>query len=261
MNNRTRHNFRQSITTAFALLLIATLPACGGGGGGGGGTNPPPPPPPPPSRTAETIVYVASDGVSTNGMSEVYVVRDDGSSPLRVSHDLAADNSRIFDFALSPDAQWVAWTTDPDGGFAANLYVNAVSGGTPVQVSQITSAANRRVDSFQWSPDSSQLVFAGNFDIPLFQGDQAREVWVVDRDGSSLEKISGGIGATPDVDVARPQWSPDGRYILQGVFIFDNAANSAAPHPFGLNVHDRSGTMRNSRRLVTSRVSAFPLPY
>ena len=82
-------------------------------------------------------------------------------------------------------------------------------------------------------------------------------MWVVDRDGSGLEKISGGIGATPDVDVARPQWSPDGRYILQGVFIFDNAANSAAPHPFGLNVHDRSGTMRNSRRLVTS-ISSIP---
>lgn len=253
MKISTKHNLKRLTATAAALLLTLVLPACGGGGGSGG-TNPPPPPPPP-SRTAETIVYVADDGVSTNGMSELYVVRDDGSNPQRVSHEVAASNSRIFDFALSPDAQWVAWTADAEDGFGAHLYVNAVSGGTPVQVSQVTSAANRRVDSFQWSPDSSQLVFAGNFDIPLTRGDQAREVWVVNRDGSGLEKINGGIGATPGVDVARPQWSPDGRYIVQGVFTFDNGANSAAPHPHGLNVHDRTGSARNSRRLITSNTS------
>lgn len=237
----------QLTSLLIAAWTLGGLAACGGGGGGGGGVTNPPPPPPPPTRNAEVLAFMASDGVSTNGQNELYTVADDGSGEVLVSQSLAVDRALVRDFALSPDGQWVAYLADPAGFGQISLFVNSVSGGTPVRVSQEASGP-RRVASFQWSPDSSQLVYAGNFDIPLTRGNAAREVFVVNRDGSGMTKINGGIGATPTVDVANPQWSPDGRYIVQEVFRFAN--NSAAPAAFALNVHDTTGTARNSRRLV-----------
>lgn len=67
------------------LLLCSVLSfvACGGSGGGGGGNsggNSIPPPPPPPTRTAETVVFVAADGLGVNGINQLYAVEDDGSN-------------------------------------------------------------------------------------------------------------------------------------------------------------------------------------
>ena len=241
---------KQVMSLLIAAWTVSGLAACGGGGGGGGGGTNPPPPPPPPTRNAELLAFMASDGVSTNGQNELYTVADDGSGEVLVSQSLAVDRAMIRDFALSPDGQWVAYLADPNGFAQTSLFVNSVTGGTPVRVSQEASGS-RRVESFQWSPDSSQLVYAGNFDIPFSRGDAAREVFIVNRDGSGMTKINGAIGATPTVDVANPQWSPDGRYIVQEVFRFAN--NGAAPAAFGLNIYDTTITSPNSRRVAEAR--------
>lgn len=236
-----------SVRYAIALLTLAALAACGGGGGGDGVT---PPPPPPVVRTPQKIAFSAGDGVSTNGTTEMYVIEDNGTGQTMLSSSTALDITRIRDFAISPDGQWVAYTADISAFNEVALYVSSITGGGPVQVSRPAPLFGGRVGSFQWSPDSTQLVYAGNLDGSDFFTQYASEVFLVNRDGSGDTKISGAIGSTPGVEVRNPQWSPDGRYVLQEVATF--SGQTGAANPFALNIWDSTVAVPNSRRLVNS---------
>lgn len=240
---------------AILVTALSALAGCGGGGGGGGsGGNVIGPPP---SRSAETLVYIASDGVSTTGQSELYAAEDDGTGQRMLSPSAVADASRIASFAVSPDRQWVAYIANQDG-FRKALYVVPIAGGTATQVSRHVGQANRFVDSFDWSPDSTQLVYAANLDAPLLAGAGnnflANEIYVVKRDGTGETKINGAIQSPAVVELKNPQWSPDGHYILQEVFRFDGTGVGPLAGPaFALNIYDATKGVANSTRLVTSQ--------
>ena len=238
--------FNSSARCGIALFLLTALAACGGGGDDG--VNPPPPPPV--VRTPQQLAFSAGDGVSTNGTTEMYVIEDDGSGQAKVSDDSSYERTLIRDFAVSPDGQSVAFVMDVSNFNETALFVNSINGGTPVRVSRIPPAFGGAVDSFQWSPDSSQLVYAGNMDNGGLFGQFASEVFVVNRDGSGDTKINGAIGTNPGVEVRDPQWSPDGRYIVQEVATF--SGQQGAANPFALNVWDSTNSTPNSRRLVDS---------
>jgi len=234
---------------ALVLLVLLLLTACGGGGGGG--SNPPPPPP----RNAEALVFIASDGATITGQNALYAVEDDGSNQRLLSENNVTSDSDILSFAISPDNQWVAYIADHNGiGFYA-LYTVAISGGAPQQVSRAVSLTTRTVKSFQWSPDSQQLVFAANLDEPFNANNNhlANEVYIVNRDGSNQRKINGNIGRPPMVEARNPQWSPDGRYIVQEVATFSNGV--ADTWPIALNIYDSTITADNSRRLITTNTN------
>lgn len=234
---------------SMALITLTAMVACGGGGGGGGGVNPPPPPPPV-VRTPQIVAFSAGDGVSTNGTTEMYVIEDDGSDQLQLSDDSPFPDAQIRDFAVSPDGQWLAFIMDNGNFNETALFINSIDGGTPLRVSRVAPAFGGAVDSFEWSPDSSQLVYAGNLDNAGAFGQFASEVFVVNRDGTGDTKINGAIGVNPGVEVRNPQWSPDGRYIIQEVATF--SGQQGAANPFALNVWDSTISTPNSRRLFTS---------
>ncbi len=240
-----------NVRYGFALFITATLVACGGGGGGdggggnGGGGNPPP------SRTAQTLAYSAGDGVSANGTTEMYSISDDGSGRVMLSNDLTLDTTTIKDFAVSPNGQWVAYISNVSNFVESGLYVNSVNGGTPVRISRTKSSFGGAVSSFHWSPDSTQLVYAGNLGGGGLSNASANEIFLVNRDGSGDTKINGSIGNPAVVEGRNPQWSPDGRYILQEVATY-NSNNGGSANPFALNVYDTTVGSANSRRLVTS---------
>lgn len=237
---------------AFAATSLLTLGACSGGGGGDGG-NPPPPPPPPVVRNPETLVFAAGDGVSDNGDTELYAVDEDGANRRLLSAPTTASDADIQAFAVSPDGQWVAYLSDPLAGFEIDaLYVVPLDGSTaPRKVSRdVSSGLNRSVRDFAWSPDSTQLAYSANLDGALPSAFFVNEVFVVNRDGTGETKINGSVGSPAAVEVRNPQWSPDGRYILQEVANF--SSGSASANAFALNVFDTTTGTANSRRLVTS---------
>ncbi|VAW92462.1 tolB protein precursor, periplasmic protein involved in the tonb-independent uptake of group A colicins [hydrothermal vent metagenome] len=230
-----------------SILIVATavqLVACGGGGGAGDSSLL--------SRNAETLVFVASDGATVTGENELYAVEDNASGQRLLSKNAVASDSDIFSFALSPDKQWVAYIADHDGSGKYALYVVAISGGTPQQVSRVSSERYRTVKSFQWSPDSRQLVFAANLDAPLDGNFShlANEIYVVNRDSTAQTKVNGDIGIRARVNIRNPQWSADGRYIVQEVTTFRSGSSSV--NAFALNIYDSNIATANSRRLVTA---------
>jgi len=114
----------------------------------------------------------------------------------------------------------------------------------------VAAAVGGAVNSFQWSPDSSQLVYAGNMDYSGIANQYASEVFLVNRDGTADTKINGGIGNPASVEVRNPQWSPDGRYIVQDVARY--SGQQGAANPYAINIYDTNVGSANSRRLVTS---------
>lgn len=230
---------------AFPWVLVAmvgfALSACGSSGGGAASDN----------HVAETVVYVASDGVAGNGETELYAVDDDGQNRRRLSAAAARSDADIAGFAISPDGQWVAYRSDLVSGFEIDeLYVVPTDGGSPPQqVSRsVATGTNRSVKGFAWSPDSSRIAYTANLDGALPGAFFANEVFLVDRNGGNEVKINGGIGSPPSVEVRNPRWSPDGRYILQEVAVFNGSTGAA--NPFALNIYDTQAGMPNSTRVV-----------
>jgi len=233
----------------FALLLMTTLTACGGGSGGDAGTNPPPPPPPA-SRSPQMMAYSAGDGVSTNGVTELYALADDGTGERLLSAASASDTTAIRQFGISPNGAWIAYISNPNN-LSDVLYVVPVDGSsTAVRVSRTRTAINDRVTSFQWSPDSTQLVYAGSLGDGSVFNQFTSEVFLVNRDGTGDVRVSGAIGDPASVEVRNPQWSPDGRYIVQEVANF--SGQQGAANAFAMNIYDTSVGSANSQRLVTA---------
>jgi len=240
---------------AVAVVLSFILGACGGGGGGGGGAvvvNPPPPV----VRTPQSIVYSAGDGLSVNGLTELYAIDDSGQNGQLLSSATTSPGAQINQFAVSPDKQWVAYLSDQFTNLNwVSLYVVPVDGSSaPVRVSRRISnngsTTNRPVKSFQWSPDSMRLVYAANHHSTTFFAD---EVFIVNRDGTGESKINGSTGAPAVVEVTNPQWSPDGRFVVQEVSTY---AGSVQQNTHGLNIYDTTMSGPNSRRLFTPRAPA-----
>jgi dipeptidyl aminopeptidase/acylaminoacyl peptidase len=96
------------------------------------------------------------------------------------------------DPSISPDGQWVAYTSSGGGNF--DIWIRRLSGGDPVKVTH-DEAADSQPD---WSPDGSRLVFRSER--------AGGGLFVVPVTGGAAQRISR-IGF-------RPRWSPDGRQIL-----------------------------------------------
>lgn len=245
-------NPRQSVFILTTLLLAG----CDGGGGGGGNGGGPPAPPP---RAAQTIVYSAGDGVSTNGTTELYAVADTGQNRRQLSATTTYSPSAIIEqIAVSPDRQWVAYISDQfSDQYWGSLYVVPVDGSMPPlrvsrQISGNGVANNRPVQSFQWSPDSTRLVYSSNEGSSI-DWYFANEIYLVNRDGTGRQKINGNIGNPAVVEITNPQWSPDGRFIVQEVSEY---RSHTLQNTFGLNVYDTTIATHNSRRLFTTRAPA-----
>ena len=236
------------------LLSVLVVAACGGGGGGDGGnsggnvgTNPPAPP----ARTPETVVFVAADDQGVNGATQLFAIEDDGTNQRMLSEPMVSSDSDIRSFQISPDGQWVAYLADHRFSGQDVLYVASIDGSSHRQVSlDVGDQLIRSVKTFDWAPDSQQLVYSGNMEdrTPVPGAD---EVYLVNRDGSAHQKINGFVGWPAVVSVLNPQFSPDGRYIIQEVALFDPSTSPNPDQIFAINIHDTSVGSANIRRVVT----------
>jgi dipeptidyl aminopeptidase/acylaminoacyl peptidase len=104
--------------------------------------------------------------------------------------------------AISPNAQWVAYTVRAanwdENNYHTEIWLADVKSG---ELRQLTSHAKKSSTSPSWAPDSSQLAFATD-------RDDKRQVYVIDPRGGEARKLTSveeGIGAFA--------WAPDGKSI------------------------------------------------
>jgi formylglycine-generating enzyme required for sulfatase activity/Tol biopolymer transport system component len=146
-----------------------------------------------PVKGDERIAFVGLN----NGDWEIYTLSQDRTYPLRLTENNANDGQPH----ISPDGQWVAFSTN-EGGDRDEYKICIASAIIPNSEWRCLTD-NKTDDRYpSWSPDGTQLAFAS------------------DRDGDwDIYRISvqGGdaIQLTDDPSLDRfPNWSPDGSYIV-----------------------------------------------
>jgi serine/threonine protein kinase/Tol biopolymer transport system component len=144
------------------------------------------------------------------GRQEIWLRNQDGEQrPLVTDADFEQETAVYGSLAFSPDGQRLAYQRmAPATGW--RIWISTLAGGSPVRLT--TSAPDVYQDAPTWSPDGEWLAFvAAEGDAPADGPDAGR--W-------SLVKTRFGSGAAPRIRLAsgvapfaRPQWSPDGRWI------------------------------------------------
>jgi len=126
-----------------------------------------------------------------NGNSDIYTMYSDGSHLERITTDPARDVLP----ALSPDGQKIAFQSYRDGDEPEVYVIDLPSG----ELQRLTYYGGYDGQP-AWSPDGSKIAF-------ISDRSGAKNVWVMDADGSHLRQIT----ALPYT--GGPKWSPDGQRI------------------------------------------------
>ena len=131
--------------------------------------------------------------LAVNGRAEV--IRYDSGS-----HKFAPylDGISAEGLAFSPDRQWVAYTSFPDG----TLWRSRVDGSERLQL----SSPPMRVFMPRWSPDGTQIAFNAILPAPA-----TWNIYVISSAGGSAERILPSEQSQVDVG-----WSPDGKSVIFG---------------------------------------------
>ena len=124
---------------------------------------------------------------------EVYSMNTNGSNPLNLSSNPAADMFPSF----APTGDLIAFTSFRDAG-DGEIYVMNADGSDQTRLTTSPGTDTQPT----WSPDGQRIAFRTDRD-----GDW--EIYVMDADGSNQTNVSD----TPGIDDA-PAWSPDGGRIL-----------------------------------------------
>lgn len=109
--------------------------------------------------------------------------------------------------AWSPDGTQIAFTSDPNGGLWAQLYVMDVNGGKPRRLTNFKG--DFAIHSPSWSPDSQQIIFS----LWLADKGQNTNIYLINRDGTNLRRITDNAGVQdrhPDLFIPRLGISPAG---------------------------------------------------
>jgi serine/threonine protein kinase len=119
------------------------------------------------------------------------------------------DGISISDLSFSPDGQWIAYVTYPNG----ILWRSRVDGS---QKLQLTSSVPQSAFLPGWSPDSKQIVFSGvNPDHWTGVG-----LYVISSEGGTPRALS-----VVEDNAVRASWSPDGRSV-----IFSDVTDAGGAH-------------------------------
>jgi len=128
-----------------------------------------------------------------DGNYEIYSMNVDGSNPLNLSSNPAADMFPSY----APGGGLIAFTSFRDGG-NGEIYVMNGDGSDPTRLTNSSGTDTQPT----WSPNGQQIAFRSDRD-----GDW--EIYVMGADGSGQTNVSDTAG----IDDA-PAWSPDGGRIL-----------------------------------------------
>lgn len=187
-----------------------------------------------PDGLRAAFVLIRMDRRENVQKSSIWVVPTDASAPARqLTTGIRKDSSPRW----SPDGRWLAFLSNRETDWRADLYVIDTRGAEPRKVAQLP----RGIEEFAWSPDSTRFALLGRPDYPIdpdresprdgdeahkrygervryvnrfryrFDGvglldDEPRRVWVCGREGGEPKALTDGPW-----EVLRPRWTPDGR--------------------------------------------------
>lgn len=137
-------------------------------------------------------------------LDALWLVSDDGSGLQRLPQTGEPDSEVGSTATWSPDGQGLL--VSRQGGMA---FLDLITG----RLQTLTTGGPAYSDVFdavgRFSPDGTRIVFAST--RPAADGGKRPDgdIWVIDRDGSNLHRVTDGSG----VDEA-PRWTPDGRAVV-----------------------------------------------
>ena len=131
--------------------------------------------------------------------SDLWIMHTDGSGLRDLTN--TPDRNDVGP-AWSPDGRSIAWSSEPDGSRAGQLFVMSLSTGVSRAIT--TPFDPPEPGDASWSPDGREIVF-DEFPTPP----ALAQLFVVDSNGHNQRAI------TPlDLDAFGPDWGPDGRIAL-----------------------------------------------
>lgn len=154
----------------------------GGDSGQGGEATPPVP-----GLPSERVLFTSD----RSGDNDVHIVRPDGSGLANLTEDSDADDRQA---RWSPDRDRVVFASDRTGDFA--IFTMNPDGS---DVTQVADEEGRDDLDPVFSRDGQSIAFSSQRD-----GDATRSIYVVDVDGSQVQRVTGDGGSDQ-----RPTWSPD----------------------------------------------------
>jgi Tol biopolymer transport system component len=187
-----------------------------------------------------TIVFQSN----RDGNWDIYRAYADGSQPVRLTNDTAADESPC----VSPDGRWIAFARTQDKGRASEqaaareIYIMEAQSGNG-----LISISRHQADDWNpvFSPKGDRLAFVSDRDdvrvVDLHE--RQSDVFLFSLSDSSLTRFSQGFG-----DKSAPCFTPDGASLVyinnvNGAFeIFEQRLNSAQPN----NLLSKSGSIERS---------------
>lgn len=128
-----------------------------------------------------------------DGSREIYIMDSKGKGIKRLTFNEYSDHSPTW----SPDGTMIAYVSNPTGTGNQITVMNS-DGSDNVVIADGTAPS--------WSPDGNKIVFSTVEAL-------SSAIFVVNRDGSNLTKISGGVTTTGNQCNYYPAWSPDGNQI------------------------------------------------
>lgn len=214
---------RRRLLMSSALGASFTLLGCGGGGSADTAA-----PPPPPPAFGATLVYGVVPG---GGGDESLYLHRAGAAPEPLAPQLV-----VSSFELTPDRRAVVCiarhTSTP--ATSALYRVDLDAPFAVERLSPLPVGGNGSVRTFRMSPDGARVAFTGDLN-----NRDAVEVYVAPIEGRTFLRVNSSVGSPPvlEFDLPFPQaWSPDGRYLLQGL------RSRTTGQRIGLRVYERNGT-------------------
>ncbi len=179
-------------------------------------------------------VDISPDGTTIvfDMLGDIYTMPAAGGQATRILGGVAWEMQPRF----SPDGEWIAFTSDRDGG--DNIWIVRPDGGDPQQVSD---ESFRLLNSPNWSPDGEYLIARKHFTGTRSLG--AGEIWMYHRSGGAGVRLT--ERPNQQQDVGEPIFGADGRYVY--------FSQDTTPGPFFQYNKDPNPGIYTIRRLDLDR--------
>ena len=188
------------------------------------------------SPDGSRIAYVAS---AKGEGQQLHVVNPDGTGETRLT-DLRSEGMGGYSPSWSPDGSTIAIEVFEDGNW--DLYLARADGSGARQLTDQPGDENRPT----WAPDGTKIAFTGS-SIASSEGENTGtfDVYVIDPDGTDLQRLTDGAGAAP------------GALTWQPLTVSDGSPSTSSSPPEATPTPSISGTPVEPRVTATIPAGAF----